>query len=187
MYELADAMFGLPLVCKGCGQHLKVPPPGTDEMGSPVAAAPPPPADVSAPPSDAAAPPPPVADVPDSPAILSPEAWAKLDAPQLAAAEPKPWGAVSAPLPPEAAPPRDRKALAIVVDGLVVLVLFVLGAFLGEFIVRKSSAEVLEGLSAPKFPPTDLLLWLAAPAFLILVYMLLALRGRSLGCRLRKR
>lgn len=191
-YVLADAMFGLPLVCKGCGHHLKVPPPGTDEIPDdsaargaalpgenalpPIAATPVPPAPPIAHTSDSGNPQP----------ILSPEMWAKLDAPPPPAPpEPKPWGAVSpAPTP---APRAERKALGRVVDVAVALVLLVVGAFVGEFLVRKPTREVLEGLAAPKFPPTDLLLWLAAPAVLLLGYALLGSRGKSLGGWLKRR
>lgn len=192
-YVLADAMFGLPLVCKKCGLHLTVPEP-EPEPETPAAV--PEPAVTPAPP---VSPGPPVAyapgapdptpavahsDVP-APAIVSAETWAKLDAPPPPAApEPKSWGA---PAPTPAAAPASRKPLAVVVDVAVVLVLLAVGALLGEVIARKSTPEVLQGLAAPKFPPVDLLLWLAGPVVLVLGYALLGARGKSLGGWLRRR
>jgi hypothetical protein len=71
---------------------------------------------------------------------------------------------------------------------LVGLVLAAGGAFLGEFATRKSTAAILrEAGSAPKFPPTDLLLWLGCVATPVLAYVLFARRGRSVGGWLRRR
>jgi hypothetical protein len=174
-------MYGLPLVCKGCGQPLKLPKPEPD--------VPPPLADPPDPPK------PPVADAPGSPkpvapaaapAIISPETWAKLEAPPPPAPpEPKPWGAAVA--APAAAAPADRNLLARLADVAVVLVLLALGAMLGEVLARKSTREVLDGLAAPKFPPTDLLLWLAGPVVLLLAYVWLGTRGKTVGGWLRRR
>jgi hypothetical protein len=61
------------------------------------------------------------------------------------------------------------------------------GALLGELLVGKSTREIWQDAgSSVKFPPIDLLMWLAPPVLLALVYTLLISRGRSLGARLRR-
>jgi hypothetical protein len=91
-----------------------------------------------------------------------------------------------APTPPSS--PRDRaKLLAIVIDGLVMLLLVAAGALLGELLAGKSTREVWEAAgSSVKFPSLELLLWLAPPVLLLLVYTLFISRGQSLGARLRR-
>jgi hypothetical protein len=84
-------------------------------------------------------------------------------------------------------PPAERKFLGIVVDVAVVLILLVLGVIVGEFAAGKSTREVMATAAAPKFPPVDLLMWLAGPAFFLLVYAWLGTRGRTVGGWLRRR
>ena len=63
-----------------------------------------------------------------------------------------------------------RKALGLVVDVVVVLILVVVGVFLGELLANKSTREILDGASGPKFPQLELLMWLAPPVVFVLVY-----------------
>jgi hypothetical protein len=72
------------------------------------------------------------------------------------------------------------------VDVVVVLVLLAGGAFLGEMLAGKPTREVWQDAgSSVTFPPIDLLMWLAPPVLLALVYALLISRGKSLGSRFR--
>ncbi len=85
------------------------------------------------------------------------------------------------------AAPR-RKSLSIIVDGMIGLLLLLMGGFLGEFLAQTSTGDVWHNAgSAPKFPPIDLLLWLAPPSILILVYYLLVTKRKSLGAWLQRR
>jgi hypothetical protein len=73
-----------------------------------------------------------------------------------------------------------------VVDVVAILALVGVGTFLGEMLAGKSTREVwADAGSAVRFPPMDLLMWLAPPVLLALVYTLLISRGKSLGARLR--
>jgi hypothetical protein len=92
---------------------------------------------------------------------------------------------------PQLAPPGAaggaRKFVAAVVDAAVVVILIAAGAFLGEWLAGKPTREVWHDAgSAVKFPPIDLLMWLAPPVLFTLVYVLLISRGKSVGARLRK-
>jgi hypothetical protein len=79
------------------------------------------------------------------------------------------------------------KLLAVVVDVVIGLILLAVGVFLGEVLAKQSTGEVLkEAGSAAKFPPLELILWMAPPLLLALVYGLLVSRGRSVGYRLRR-
>jgi hypothetical protein len=83
---------------------------------------------------------------------------------------------------------RKMKPLPIVVDAMIGLLLLLVGGFIGEVLAEKSTGEVWrEAGSAPKFPPMDLLLWLAPPIMLLLIYYLLVTRRKSLGAWLQKR
>ncbi len=178
----------MPLLCKGCGQRLipaevgvesgdvlavenDEPTPKPPEVGRPVAALPEP------------APPEPLD-------LLSDEIRGDLElkpdyAPAELAAPTKPSPAQE-PAPTPA--PQDRRALGVIVDVVVGLALAGGGVQLGEFAVRKSTATILqEAGSAPKFPPTDLLLWIGSVATPLLVYALLANRGKTVGGWLRRR
>lgn len=207
-YALADALAHLPLLCKGCGQRLNVPDPQPEPE-------PPPPPPVKRPPKPTAAPkppPPPVAAAPPEPKRANGTAHRPPPAPDPddssdvelilrppppppdeddAAAVPvrRPPPARSAPPP---APPepteRPRRGLGLVVDLAVVLILLAGGVFAGEMLVKKSSAQVIrESSAAPKFPPMDLLLWLAGPVLMGLIYMWLGTRGWTVGGWLRRR
>jgi len=94
-----------------------------------------------------------------------------------------------APPPAPPAPPRaGRKLLPVVVDVLVVLVLVGLGVLAGELLVKKSSGQILsESSSAPKFPPVELLMWLAGPVLAGLIYLWLGTRGWTVGGWLKRR
>ena len=73
------------------------------------------------------------------------------------------------------------------VDITAVLILLVAGAFLGELVTGKPTKQVVrEAGSAVAFPPVDLVMWLAPPLLLGLVYTLLVSRGVSVGSRLRR-
>lgn len=109
--------------------------------------------------------------------FISPETLAQLNEP----AQPPTAGT-------EAKPAGNRKTLARVADAAVFLVLLVVGALLGEMVARKPTGEILSGAgSAPKFPPTDLLLWLGCVAFFGLLYAWLGTRGWTVGGWLRRK
>ena len=81
-----------------------------------------------------------------------------------------------------------RKALAKFVDAAVIVLLAALGMLAGELVLRKSTGDILRSsASAPKFPPTDLLIWLLCAAFFVLIYAWLGKRGWSAGSWLRRR
>jgi hypothetical protein len=93
-------------------------------------------------------------------------------------------------LPPEkpVAPPRPRRGVAIVVDAAVFLILLAVGVVAAEMLLGRSSAQVIrESSSAPKFPPTDLLIWLAGPVLTGLIYVWLGTRGWTVGGWLKRR
>jgi hypothetical protein len=74
------------------------------------------------------------------------------------------------------------------VDGALALVLIAVGVFCGEMLARQSTGEVLkDAASAPKFPPVELMMWLAPTLLLLLVYALLITRGKSLGSLVGRR
>lgn len=98
-----------------------------------------------------------------------------------------------APPPPEAAPnpdltpaagpgPGNRRALGLAADGGVAVVLAAGGALLGELATRRSTAEVFR-----RADPLELAAWAGCVAVPVLVYLLLANRGKSLGGWLRRR
>lgn len=214
-YVLADALAHLPLLCKGCGQRLNVPDgqPEPEPPPTPVKSAPRP-APVPRPPV-AATPvpkPPPVVAAPVSP----PPAPERLSEPELEpllteepangdadyyrstldVAEPPPSAAPH--VPTRAAParatekpaerPASRRGIGLVVDVAVAVILLVGGVIAAEMLLGKSSAQVIkESAAAPKFPPTDLLIWLAGPVLFGLIYLGLGTRGRTVGGWLRRR
>jgi len=72
--------------------------------------------------------------------------------------------------------------------GMIGLFLLLMGGLLGEFLAQKSTGDVWHDAgSAPKFPPIDLLLWLAPSTMLILIYYLLVTKRKSLGAWLQRR
>lgn len=173
-FALPDALARVPLLCKGCGQRL-VPAEVGVETGDELV--------VEDEPTSA----PPVA-APEPSDFLSNELRDDLDLKvERAAAEPPATPAPAA-VAPAPAPAGRRRALGLVVDVAVGLALAGGGALLGEFAARKSSVTILqEAGSAPKFPPTDLLLWLGCVATPLLLYVLLANRGKTVGGWLRRR
>ena len=196
-YEVPAALALLPLLCKKCGERIPVP--AAPTAPEPRAAPPPPrpaitPAPPPAPPK--APPPPPAATAPPVPAPKPAEAAEEplfvttnleaLTAPPLR--PPKPAHPRPAPPAPEAPPRKPGKLLGVVVDVVAVLVLLAAGSLLGEMLAGKATREVWNDAgSSVTFPPTDLLMWLAPPVLLALVYALLISRGKSLGARLRVR
>jgi hypothetical protein len=70
------------------------------------------------------------------------------------------------------------------VDLGVLGVLVVVGLFLGAFLVGKPIGEIL---AAPKFPSVDVLLWTSPAVLLVLIYLLLNKRERSVGAWIRRR
>jgi hypothetical protein len=178
-YVLPDALARLPLICKGCGQRLNVPGPGEGDEPEPGDEEPD--EDVSLEVRAAGQP------KEEPPIFLSADVKSVLDLkPDHPPGQPRPT-AGGKPPPPTLAPPGQR-ALWLAADVAVGLVLAALGALLGEFTIRKSTAAILrEAGSAPKFPPTDLILWLGCVAMPVMAYVLFAKRGRSVGGWLRRR
>jgi hypothetical protein len=97
------------------------------------------------------------------------------------------------PKPPEPEEPQSEEKprsalLPLLVDLGVFLILVGGGLLVGELLARKPTMQIVsEAGSAPKFPPVDLLLWLAPAVLLALVYLLLSKRKRTLGAWLRRR
>jgi hypothetical protein len=167
-------MRQLPLLCKGCGQHLDVPEPTPDPEPAKITETPPP---SSKPPIHPIVPLSGSTDKPAStPNILV------LEAPIAHSPSSVDNSAETAETS------IGMKPLSVVVDAMVALVLFVLGGLLGEAVAGKSTGDVWrDAATAPKFPPIDLLLWLAPPSMLGLIYGLLVSRRKSLGCWLQRR
>jgi hypothetical protein len=202
-YELSQVLRHLPLLCKGCGQRIDVP-----EISSepePTAFAIPEP--VSSPTSQSkssiiaaakAVMPAIHTSVGEDQATLDAVAESSVvlqmhtDTPADLAeqkAEALPTSSITLP-DEDAADPTTRKMkpLSIVVDAMIGLLLLIVGGLIGEILANKSTGDVWrEAGSAPKFPPIDLLLWLAPPIVLILIYYLLITRRKSLGAWLERR
>ncbi|HEY2911124.1 MAG TPA: hypothetical protein VGI99_12815 [Gemmataceae bacterium] len=192
-YVLADALRHLPLLCKQCGHRLVVPDPQPEPV-APIAAPPaaellqqaPAPEDASASEGRLVA----LPSVSDSEVdlFMSAEMRAKLAA---TAAAPEPVAEVP-PLTPVAEPGAPRraasKALPVAVDAFVTVILLALGMFVGEAVAGESTGHILSRAgSAPKFPPTDLLLWLGCVGFFGLLYGWLGARGWTVGGWLKRR
>lgn len=196
-------MRHLPLLCKVCGQRLELPEP-TPDLPLSVEANPPQPeppihsnvqSKVSAP----------IPSVVTVPSFESKEHLVEAEVRENAAIlDEKPafqaeTAAKESPLVPQhPTPTPDRgelpkkrvwaKPLSIVVDGVIGLVLLSIGGLLGEVLAEKSTTDVWRDAStAPKFPPIDLLMWLAPPSMLCLMYALLISRQKSLGNWLQRR
>jgi hypothetical protein len=76
----------------------------------------------------------------------------------------------------------------VVVDVAAGLTLVGLGSMVGELLAKKSAAQVLSGaVSAPKFPPMDLLMWASGPVLAGLLYLWLGARGWTPGGWLRRK
>jgi hypothetical protein len=186
--EVPVALARLPLLCKGCGQPLVVPEASTVEPEPPPLPRPPRTAErpaVPKPTKPVPAPPPP-----------EPEAEPKLAEapPPKPAPKPKPPVRrkpvpVTETAPDEEKPRRPRvNPLPVVADVCVALMLLLFGAYLGELLARKPTAQVWRDAgSAVTFPPEDLILWLGPPSVLVLVYALLASKGASVGGWLKRR
>src|SRR5205807_70775 len=86
---------------------------------------------------------------------------------------------------PDERPPR--KLLSTVIDVAVGLVLLVAGVLAAEVLLRKPTRQVIEEASGPRFPSIDLVVWAGLPVALVLIYVMLAGRGLSIGGWLRKR
>lgn len=171
-----------------------VPPPAAAAPAPPPAAPPPPPRRLPEPASAPVAvatenrlPPvggtsangPPAAHPPLNGLFEKPDALAGLGA------APPPPARLAPPAPERSA---GRKWLGAAVDVLVVVTLIAAGVFCGEFLARKSTGAVLRtATSSAKFPPVDLLMWLAPSMLFLLVYALLISRGKSVGGALARR
>lgn len=201
-YELPDALARLALVCKGCGQAMPVPETSTVPEPAPP---PPPPSRVPVPvPAKAeslpASPPKPsVVTVATTESRLAPSHKPTTNGPLAdypVADElfetPDPLAALdkARPAPPPLPPalPRERKLLGTLIDVAAALVLVVVGVVCGEMLARRSTGEVLkDAASAAKFPPVELMMWLAPTLLLLLVYALFISRGKSIGSLVRQR
>lgn len=216
-YELPEALARLPLVCKGCGQPLAVPEKSTEPEPQPEARPEPPkPAPVAVPkpeppptPRPAPAPVPPHAPVPEAkPVVVTLES--RLPPPDKPSAngppsthptsnglfeKPDVLAALDIAVPPPPSPQPvtpvrsgGRKVLGVAVDAVMALILIAVGVFCGELLARQSTSEILkDASSAAKFPPVDLLMWLAPSVLFLLIEALLISRGKSLGSRLARR
>jgi hypothetical protein len=188
---VSNALVGLPLLCKGCGERMVVPPP---EESLPEPPPPKPAFDRSLPASNEHDDPPDILITPtveDSEVnlFLTPEARKKLFLPIEGSGSetPAPPAPEAEPIPVPPAESRvGRKAKWI--DAGVFGAVLVLGAVLGEFAARKSTLRIFgDAPASPTFPPTDLLLWVASVAGCGLLYGWLMMRGWSLGPRLSRR
>jgi hypothetical protein len=54
-------------------------------------------------------------------------------------------------------------------------------------LAKRTTREVISGINGPKFPQIELLMWLAPSVLLVLVYLLLGSRGKTVGAWLRNR
>jgi hypothetical protein len=184
---LSSALIGVPLLCKGCGDRLAVP-----EVSEPLDEPPRPAFDRSLPEEGRH-------DILVTPTVedstvnlfVSTEMRKKLFMPIEGSGQPMP----PAP-PPEAerlpavpaSSPSSRKWLGHLVDAAAVLLLLVLGATLGSLAVGKPTRDILgDAPASPRFPPTDLLIWVASVVVCGLLYVWLITRGWSLGARLTRR
>ncbi len=205
--EVSPALAFLPLLCKGCGQSISVPKASTAEAAPPEVK----PQVASQPPPEVK---PQVASQPrvldddedeDEPFLIpepddSPDIDFDIGGPTAASQSdahrqrmsgslqpaPSPPRPPTAP-PPTAAPPTNRW-LPVVADVAVGVLLLVVGGWLGEVLAQKPMRQVWNDAgSSVRFPPLDLLLWLAPPVVFSLTYGLLLSRGISIGNRLRRR
>ena len=199
-YYLADALAHLPLLCKGCGHRLEVPNPTSEGV---VIAEEPKPAferSIAAPVhltsdekynvrEEHVS----TADDSEVDLFLSPDVRKKPSVPiegSAAAPVPAPRPPVQKGSSPEPAaiPNSNRKALGLLIDIAIAVILLALGTFVGEAIAGRSTGEILRRAgSAPKFPPTDLLIWLASVLLPGLAYAWLGTRGGTVGGWLKRR
>lgn len=100
---------------------------------------------------------------------------------------PPPWPAVPLTVSAQRAEKPQRPLWPVVVDGIVGGLFIVAGVFLGEWLVGKSTRQVLsDAASATQFPPRELLTWAAAPLLFGLLYRLLNNRPATAGTWLRR-
>lgn len=185
-YELPDALTGLPLLCKGCGQALTAPAPGPELPPEPEPEPAPVPVPIPKRPEPQLPEKPAPAAEPDQPSDIPLDVIGPPAAPD-APASPEPV-IVGPPLPAAVRWPGVRKYVPAVADAAVGLVLLVAGVVLGEFLAGQPTGQVLrEAKSSPRFPSTELLLWLAPVVSFGLGYTLLAARKWTVGEWLRRR
>jgi hypothetical protein len=199
-YEVSQVLQHLPLLCKGCGQRIDVP----DTSQEPEPAATPIPEPLSPPATAnkslgvAAARPPIQTSVGEVPAKSVTTGENTADVLPQTEAQTEMAGQKKEMIPTSFVPiSHDEEAsestvkmkpLPIVVDAMIGLLLLLVGGLIGEVLAKKSTGDVWrEAGSAPKFPPIDLLLWLAPTIMLMLIYYLLITRRKSLGAWLQKR
>lgn len=161
-YVVSNALARLPLLCKGCGDRIIVPDP-----------------------SESLPEPPPEEEKPDS--LVSPTVDDSLFM-SIEGSGPAPPPQPMPPLPePAPIPPPRRSVNTKLVDGATLFVALCLGAFIGEYIAKKSTLQILgDAPASAKFPPTDLAIWVGTVATFGLFYLWLITRGWSLGARLRR-
>jgi hypothetical protein len=193
-YEVPPSLRHVPLLCKGCGQRIAVPEdsevPGpvpepqiaiapTGKLSIPASATPTPGHQPSEkeqlpktlPPAENAA-------VGETQPGAQPEknAWQQASTTQAGEDDEKTQSSFR------------LKPRYILVDVAVGLLFLLIGGTLGAFLAGSSTAEIwAEAGSATKFPPMDLLLWLAPPTMLLLIYSLLIARRKSLGAWLQRK
>lgn len=186
---LSNALIGVPLLCKGCGDRLTVP-----EISEPEPKPPKPAFDRSFPVAREDQP-----DILVTPTVedssvnlfLSTEMRKNLFLPIEGSGQSPPPD-VPAPVAstdlPATAPRPERKGLALIADATAFVVMLALGAGIGSMIAGKPSVQILSDAPAsPRFPPTDLMIWVASVAVFGLLYVWLGTRGWSLGARIRRR
>ena len=189
-YVLADALAGLPLLCKGCGHHLTPPAPEPDPPPEALASGGRQPPESSprwadAPRSPADLP----AYVPTSPPnptpLSRPAPTDRVDLPYKGGGE-KP--ALPNPFPaPARAVPAGRRVVGLVVDAAVVLILLAAGVVVGDMVAGRSLRDLIAQTEAAGSPPMELVLWAGPPAVFLLVYLWLGARGWTVGGWLKRR
>ena len=204
-YLLADAMAHLPLLCKGCGHRLEVPNPTPEAIE--VREEPKPAFERSIAGAMKSTPVHLTSDekynvreehvstAADSEVdlFLSLEVRKKLSVPiegseAVRVSAPHPAIQKPPPTPSAVEAKQPRKILAFVVDVAIALLVLVVGAIVGETLAGKPMGEILRSAgSAPKFPPTDLLVWLGSSVVFGLIYAWLGTRGWTVGCWLKRR
>jgi hypothetical protein len=84
--------------------------------------------------------------------------------------------------------PAGTRILALLLDGISGFILVIVAGLLGEMWAEKPTLDVWrEAATAPKFPPIELLLWLAPLVLFGLLFWLLHSRGKTLGAWFRRR
>ncbi|MFO0803698.1 MAG: hypothetical protein U0791_11350 [Gemmataceae bacterium] len=185
---LSSALIGVPLLCKGCGDRLAVP-----EVSEPLDEPPRPAFDRSLPEEGRH-------DILVTPTVedstvnlfVSTEMRKKLFMPIEGSGQPMPPApppeAERLPVAPASATSSSRTVLARLADAAVVVLLLALGAAVGSLAAGKPTSDILgDAPASPRFPPTDLLIWVASVAVCGLLYVWLFSRGWNLGARITRR